>query len=631
MSMNIMRFGHDTLPKAFANTKVRFKADEVGSKYNNNPHSGINVSGDVLKAVQIFAGLEEKNDTKRHFFLSKTDGKNATCYVELGNTTSNEVSCIIAKKGAMNAISITAGEYDPGRKVLTPYHLFDKAVGAGHAGTAILLAIMPFVLEDVEAITYLSSLMSKLKPGYSWDNFNSDELEEISRLIATLGDNIYRRIYNPGIDLLLCNSISFLSQRASEIKGKTEGVQGLKWKLDTPEFFQEKNVEKKTTGENLKVNCDFYLNEKMTEEAKKKIAKVPDYLSTAEWTINFAKYVKKSSKYPSPIRTGYFVGPSGTGKTTGSVAIAALLGLSYDHKTCDPRMNIFDFFGQYYPSTKPNQKVDFESIRAEMGLPSVEDIMMDLDSSYIKINKAERPANITESDVICQMMNLVNAEVSERTKASEYTFVEGGLTKALRKKGANEPSTLFEIQEAGIVKGSAIVGLNAIMESGEFNFVQLPTGEVIEKDPNCVIVFTSNNDYEGVSILNQSVLSRLSHVEYFKGSEVSEMIKRTKQCVPDIDDNVVNQMANIITNINAYCKDNGIDDGVCGQRELNNWAIEYSIDIEGMAADEVLIREVMRETCQKTVLNKVSQSVENIDEVADGCVNGLLGLYDTEQ
>mgnify|MGYP000305581774 CR=1 FL=1 len=66
---------------------------------------------------------------------------------------------------------------------------------------------------------------------------------------------------------------------------------------------------------------------------------------------------------------------------------------------------------------------------------------------------------------------------------------------------------------AGMAGGSAdaagvLVGLNSLLEQG--GSITLPTGEVIHRHPDAVVVVTTNVSYEGCRGVNQSVLDRMN-------------------------------------------------------------------------------------------------------------------------
>ena len=57
-----------------------------------------------------------------------------------------------------------------------------------------------------------------------------------------------------------------------------------------------------------------------------------------------------------------------------------------------------------------------------------------------------------------------------------------------------------------------LVGLNSMLEQS--GSITLPTGEIINRHPDAVVVVTTNISYEGCRGLNQSVIDRMSPVSY---------------------------------------------------------------------------------------------------------------------
>lgn len=621
MKSYVVKFGSDSFKGALTGVKSSFPKNEVGSIYADQSSKNFcNVSGNVYEAFKLYNGHGERN-----VFLGQTP----TGYVVELDTTDGTV-CQLVKMDKVGGIwQITAGTVDNTAGISSlqaNYKLFDKRkYPTGFSGTAILLALMPSILENEEASQRAYALNPFTEHADDdiayWNQITNgvaENLENAGKAIAAFTDNVYRRM-NLDLTDVACIPVP----ENSDIDVKPAGRNMVKTKIKkeivgTPRYFTPPvKLTSSTSDYDLDAKATY------TEEEKKLIPVMPASYRMPEWVGRTCKYIKKSSKYEEPIRTAFLVGPSGCGKTLGSVAMASLLGLVHDHVTCQPDMEIFDFLGQIFPNTNPAQRVSFNDVRTALSLPSVEDIMMDKESAYIQMYKEPMPANVEEADMICAMVNMVNAEMAEMAKGKDYTYVEGGLTKAIRN------GYLFEVQEIGIVKRPGVaVGLNALLEAGSEAFITLPTGESVQKNKNCVIVFTSNDEYEGTVNLNQSVLSRMGHVEYFKNASRDEMVSRTLAKVPDFyDKELLKEMAEIVEKITEFCKEKGIEDGVCGQRELNNWAMEIMIDLEDYGLDEAS-PEIIRETCQHTVLNKVAQNVEDILDVAQGIVDPKYGVFD---
>ena len=204
----------------------------------------------------------------------------------------------------------------------------------------------------------------------------------------------------------------------------------------------------------------------------------------------------------------------------------------------------------------------------------------------------------------------------------EYEFVEGPLTKALRY------GCLLEIQEVGLIRRAGVVAeLNDVLEAGIGKSFVLPTGERVPKSSHFVAVFTSNDGYEGTQILNQSVLSRMNEVLYFENPTAETMAARTKAVVTDWnDDDELRRMAGCIVSIADACHKKGIEDGVCGQRELTNWAIACRLLMK-RRGEVKLTNAIIREAAQSAVLNKASQNREEIISLGFETLNKHYGDF----
>lgn len=620
MSLSYLQFGASSLHGALTGAKERFPVEEVASKYNNGSRAGCAISGNLYDALKMYynnaPGL-------RRFYLGKFHGGYV---VELDSEDGSltellKLSIDKQRKVTIHAATVDTATAKAGTVALVSnYKIWERSTNYGFRGTAVLLGIMGWLVEDEEFRERYEAMipyMAYADDDPHWGEISNGELENLNAFafdLAKITDNVYRRIQGNGTLARL-----YLPETNDEILGLTQNELKIKTTplIGTPLYFATQQV---LQGGNV---TEFDLGAKLSKEERRKVPQFDKSVVFPEWVRTTAMYIKGSSKYAEPIRTCYFVGPAGCGKTVGSTMLANMLGIPYDHITCHPDMEIFDFLGQIFPNTSPRTRITFGDVREEMGLPTIEEVTMDPESSYIRIFREEMPAGTETVDIIDALVNKVNAEVSERLATKDYTYVEGVLTKAIRN------GWLCEVQEIGIVKRPGVaVGLNALLETGENNFIQLPTGEHIEKHPNTVIVFTSNDEYEGTCNLNQSVLSRMGHVLYFQNATVDEMVKRTISKVPDFySKSELKKMAKIIENINNYCHEQGIDDGVCGQRELNNWAIQIMCQLEDYGLTEAT-PEIIRETCQTAVLNKVAQNEEDIIAVATACVTQEYGELD---
>ena len=232
--------------------------------------------------------------------------------------------------------------------------------------------------------------------------------------------------------------------------------------------------------------------------------------------------------------------------------------------------------------------------------------------------------SFTDADPSVLMVKMIE-RVMEKSKemcadSKDFTYIEGGLIRAIRN------GECFEVQEVGCVKrAGVVVGLNALLETGDHAYITLPTGETIKKHKDCCIIFTSNRNYEGTNNLNQSVLSRMAIVKRLDTPEADVLVERClkRTSFPLSHKDYLERMARVIKDIEEYCKSQDITDGVCGFRELENWAM--SVMIHSQMDGVEITDDLVSECGQDTVLNKVSQTDEFIEEVRIACFDKEFG------
>lgn len=445
-----------------------------------------------------------------------------------------------------------------------------------------------------------------------------DNLRTVQVGVMKITDHIYTRLRYPedcqnkglNISVAVYDSGEVPKLRDSSRKMSEEATT----KFGTPMFFESaltvNNIQRQK-GASITGKYAFS-KRTFSEEEKNKIPVVPTWYEETEVVKDTAIMMKETSDFPSPIRTAFFVGPAGTGKTFSANMVFAELGLPGDHYTCNAQTEIFDFLGQIFPSNGNSQKLSYEDVRVSLGLPSTDDIMMDPKGSFKIIHKdKEIPEFIDEGKLIVEMIEKVTGEIAKMVSETSngFTYVESGLIRAIRNGYG------FEIQEIGSVqRAGVVVGLNALLESGDNAYITLPTGETIKKHPECVIIFTSNSDYEGCENVNQSVLSRMALVHVMPNPSAKIMAERVAARVPFKDMAVLNRMADTIETISKYCKENGIDDGVCGPRELENWAMRVIVKAK-ISNTDFYDDALIGEAGVVTVLNKSSQNEDDRAEI----------------
>ncbi|OTE88773.1 hypothetical protein B1K96_33815, partial [Escherichia coli] len=86
-----------------------------------------------------------------------------------------------------------------------------------------------------------------------------------------------------------------------------------------------------------------------------------------------------------------------------------------------------------------------------------------------------------------------------------YKFYPSEIVRALEK------GYLLEIQEPTVSRdASVLVALNSALEQN--GMLNIPTG-FVRRHPDCVVIITTNRNYQGNRPLNESLRDRMQHAE----------------------------------------------------------------------------------------------------------------------
>ena len=146
-----------------------------------------------------------------------------------------------------------------------------------------------------------------------------------------------------------------------------------------------------------------------------------------------------------------------------------------------------------------------------------------------------------------------------------------------------------------------MVKLNGLLDDGAA--ITLTNGEVVHRNPDTVIILTTNMDYRGCRGFNESVLSRMRMILYAEPLTAEEMVARVQKRVGNADHALLKKMAKAVCAIQKYCRNEMIAGGVCGYREYEDWVWAY------------LVQKDVCKAALHTVVAKASPNKEEREEI----------------
>ena len=521
--------------------------------------------------------------------------------------------------------NITASAFDRNTEMVESYRLHSTA----NDGAAVMMAMMPALLGDQEFEEHFQSYMDARKTGYP-------DLTKATEDMAILCDNAYRRIKdetNPShikVNVDKSGNVYRVSQAQLDSGAYTPTT------VMAGEFliFAKTGRVVVTASVSEIDHKDFEGKYQLTPGRKLSVLeeslvpKLEDWYIIPEQAVNICRHAQMTTGKPMQMRNFLMRGPAGTGKTQGARAIAAGLHLPYMKYTCSASTEVFDFVGMVFPKTdtmttgdaqldKEREMImgmggiNYTNVAKIMNLPDLEDMDFDPCGVFQNLTGIVNE-EVTSRDCMAVVMDMVAEKIKALSKPAEgeqssgqtYTYVETDFIKALKN------GYLLEIQEPTVImQPGVLVGLNSLLEQG--GSITLPTGEVIQRHPDTVIVVTTNVTYEGCRSLNQSVVDRMSLVEDIELPSPEVMVQRAMAVTGATDEYQVSQMVQVVNDMSDYMRKNNITDGSCGMRSLIDWitSTEITGDVYRSAISTIISKassdEDDREALKTTVLEPI--------------------------
>lgn len=487
--------------------------------------------------------------------------------------------------------SALASVYDKNTELIEQY----VAHPSQRDGAAIFFALMPFLMSDAEFDETFQEYYDQFIAG-------CPDMAKATESMAILCDNAYRRIKDDTCPAHINITVDKSGNLMRVSQGQLDSGSFVPTSVTAGEF----TIFAKTGPAVIKKagvvveHTDFVGKYSLTPGRTLSalelslIPKLPEWYIIPPEVVDICKHAQKTTGRPMQMRNFLLRGPAGTGKTMGAKAIAAGLGLPYMKYTCSANTEIFDFTGMIFPETdavstgsseldrereilKSMGGISYANVAKLLRLPDLDDMDYDPAGVYQALTGVENLA-ATVQDCMSVVLEKVTEKVQALSKRAEnrqssgqnYTYVETDFVKALKH------GYLVEVQEPStIIQPGVLVGLNSLLE--QEGSITLPTGEIIRRHPDTVVIVTTNVSYEGCRSMNQSVVDRMSLVKDIELPEPEVMVQRAMAVTGCADEYLVSQMVQVVNDMADYCRKNSITDGACGMRSLIDWVISAEI------------------------------------------------------
>lgn len=517
--------------------------------------------------------------------------------------------------------TVLASKYDSGTEVMETYSMGKS----GQDGAAVLLAMIPALAADQEFADNLDAFMAEYRDSFS-------DLPKATDLAAILCDNAYRRVKDKSCPAHLQVNIDNSGNVMRVSQTHLDSGNFTPDRVLAGEFTILAHTGATVVLEQTETvpHSDFigkYIltpARGLTAHEEALVPTLAPWYVLPEEVVSICTHAQKSTEKSLPMRNFLLRGPAGTGKTEGAKAIAAGLHLPYMKYTCSANTEVYDFIGQVFPDTdgpstgdadldrerqelKEMGGITYENVKKIMGLPDLDDMDYDPEGTYMLLT-GHAKAGATSQDCMAEVMDQVTAKLQklctvkpETVNAGQtYTYTETDFIRALKY------GYVCEIQEpTTIMQPGVLVGLNSLLEQN--GTITLPTGEVIRRHPDAVVVVTTNVSYEGCRGMNQSVLDRMNLTQDIELPAPEIMAQRAMSVTGCEDDVLVSRMVQVVNDMADFCRKNGISDGSCGMRSLIDWIM--SAEITGDPYTSALCTIISKATADEEDRNAIITSV----------------------
>lgn len=559
------------------------------SKYNSMVSPRATLHPPTLRALMAYMDIDPTIGTPTPGSKGAVGRKGAERYVAEYHSHSEAIHAVAFNRNNGKFAAACVSESGS----FTPYSLTEPK----EDGAALILALLPLALQDDEFSELYTDLARQQKGGYP-------DFDKALNIAYKLCDNLYRRITNASslgssgisVDISTTNIPRITSLQVDKGEYSPSNVIAGEFTIFT--------VDRQKSTEFSMEHKDFvgkysFTNRSFSVWEEKLLQTLSPAHELDEETVELCEHALKTTAQASPMRKFMLRGPSSVGKTEASRAVSVGLHLPYVVQTCSSDADLSSLIGSFVPDAGTSN-CDLK----DEELPSFADIRIDPATAFKKLT-GEYLEGISEEEVYQKLIEVISERTATHYKEDggiKYKYTETPFVQAMRN------GWVVELQEISIILNQGVlVGLNGLLDQG--GQLLLPTGEILHRHPDAVLIITTNTGYVGCRSANQSVLSRMDMVFDFKDLPPKKMIHRAAAITGFKDRAVLEAMAKTIGLIQAKCREEHISDGTCGTRQLVNWVESYQISKDTI------------KSARRTVIPFTSQDEATREDIEETCLN----------
>ena len=454
-----------------------------------------------------------------------------------------------------------------------------------NSGVVIWLAIIQFLLinnEDLEKSFVL--LKDEI-------NKNPIDTDEITRLAFVVHDYICCLTGVTGkASVVIDNGITantFARLKQEDLNNKVYAPQT----VFNGDFFLLDNSKQTSTTINVLSMEDLQKKYSLNIDNQENVPSLSHYV-TPNWLEKVVKKIHRCAGSKTPAYNVCLIGTSGSGKTTGAMAIAQILGVPYGVIEFDRTTDFFKVSSEIMP--KVSETTSFTD----------EDIEFDTESVYETITGLSAPEGLTPNDV----RTLIN-NMQGNGNGVSYTELVSVLAKNFEKP------CVIEFKEC--LTAQNLTFLNGLLEAnGE---ITLASGITLKRHPFCVIVATSNATYSDVLEPDASFRARFMRNTHIINTPTEKELadrlsKNLSTSFPEVSNNrpLIEAIVKINTELEKFERENQMRNTVFGYLFCEAVAIEYATLYE--ENDDITLQSAITNILPNAVSLTNDAKVEEIQE-----------------